>query len=495
MRISPALGLIALCCSVLLACAEDTDSFDCTTVGPDEAQTLELCDITTAECQCKVYKWVSIQRGSALLEPPVVNTITREQFIAGEDDDSDGENEVDVFGEALRLLGYNNSEQSFSEDEEEVRGSSVAAFYSTNSGQVTVIEGEDNDPSDVRAVSLLAHEFLHEQQDREGYFDYINQRLYSSDVLLAARAALEGEAEFIEYVAEFVLVDQDPSEWDWDPSLDDYQQRIVFAVLEEDNPYPLANLIFPYPYGAEMFASAYFNQTTFGSDCLHSEEQIEARNERFSAIDPAWSSDDLRELKEKYQPIREQRCLFPVSSGQLYNEHFDYEARKDSLVNRIQPSYVPSDVPEQFDPLSVGRPLGGWHTLLYLDFAFPNADISEAVVESMTDDRFYVAENSESDGYYIVWWVRLDDEDVADDLVQTLIDKPEEESETWAVYQEGSQVILTSSHSTVGINEWRQWATGIPSAYDEFLEDLDMNTTRKDTAPAADRHQLPTRIY
>jgi hypothetical protein len=480
---------------LLLGCEDDSESVDCTTVGPEEAQTLELCDITTAECQCRVYKWVSIQRGSGLLEPPVVNTISREEFRQGTENDSDGDNPVNVFGEALRLLGYNESEQSFSEDEDDVRGSSVAAFYSSNSGQVTIIEGDDNNPSDVRAVSLLAHEFLHEQQDREEYFDYINQRIYGSDVLLAARAALEGEAEFIEYVAEFTLVGQDPAEWDWDSSLDDYQERIVTAVLEEDNPYPLGNLIFPYPFGAEMFASAYFNQTTFGADCLYAEEQVAAREERFANIDPAWNTEQLREMANKYQPIREQRCLFPVSSGNLYTEQFDFEARKDALVNRIAPEYVPSDIPEAFDPLLVGRPLGGWHTLLYLDFAFPKAAIGEDVVDSLIDDRLYVGENEEGEGYYVAWWVRLDDEAVASDLVENLILNPEEDSETWAVYQEGPQVVLTSSRSTVGINDWRQWATGIPADYDEFLEERDTNAVRKDATSPLDQPQLPTRIY
>lgn len=511
-RLLVALIPFAVSALFVAGCGEsNSDDSGCDPLADGEDVTLGLCDITVSSCQCHVYKWVSVQRGESLFQPPITDSITRDEYQASLDrggDDGDGDKKVDAFGEVLRMVGYNNSERSLTDDENATRGSGVAAFYSTRSERVTIITDEGTSSSDERAVTLLAHEYAHAQQDTEGYFDYLNRRILDADMLLAARASIEGEAELIETFAALALANLPRDQWDWKSASDDLQKRYADRSLEDDNPYPLANLIFPYPFGAEMFASSYFGATALKRDCLFAKEADEDRaaanlTQQLEITSDHIQASALRGIKVAdqfggdYRDVREQRCSFPTQSRQFLTEQYGPDARAAGYTDQIQDDFSEPALPDGLQLAQTFRPMGAWHYFLYLQFAYPSefdSDSAAAAVALLRGDRLYTVEDADGDTLFGGWWFYMLDDDAAESLSEVLIANPDDSSEQWSVFVDGPHVVLTVGQETN--EEWRTWLNDLPARYDQFLSDKSSGRGAKSLAtPQRDRPQLPIRIY
>jgi hypothetical protein len=190
-------------------------------LGCGRTERLEPCNIATEQCQTDVYYAVVRVRGDGW-DPfdglPPIRTITLAEYekelkaqAAGDAEKPDAEPQVDPWSVALQLLGLVTPTMSSGEASVQSRVDNVAAFYSSSTGKVTVIDrGAKRD--DRYETALLAHELVHAFQDNE-----LSGAIGggTSDGSFTGRAQIEGEAELYEDLIATELDGVEPQQVDW----------------------------------------------------------------------------------------------------------------------------------------------------------------------------------------------------------------------------------------------------------------------------------------
>lgn len=193
---------------------------------------LEPCNIAVESCQEDIYYALVRMRGDGydpLAGLPPINTIPVEEYerqlraaaaAAREreelqepdpEPDPDAPEPVVPWDFALQTLRLVTPTEKPDDAEVEERVNVVAAFYSSASRSVTVID-RGQERNDFGDTALLLHELTHALQDREvsGSFDD-----GTTDGDLAARALTEGEAMFYQNIAQLEMSELNPVENDW----------------------------------------------------------------------------------------------------------------------------------------------------------------------------------------------------------------------------------------------------------------------------------------
>ncbi|MEM7137005.1 MAG: hypothetical protein AAF500_10525 [Myxococcota bacterium] len=236
--------------AVLLAACGDSPP------PPMIPQDLTTCDITAAGCQLGIFESVAAQLEQDAAEVPPIRTISVAEF---EEEVRDGVTPDDLVGDdpesrGLRLIGFiPDAASSATQAEIDRQVTSVAAYYSSNSRGITII---DRDYEDGNAQSILAHEFVHALQDREFGIRNVFSGVDSTDGVMGARVVIEGDAT---YAASAWFVDQagqSVSGVDWDESYDDFQQFAKDDAADIDTSIEASAGFFPYAYGYEMLGRA-----------------------------------------------------------------------------------------------------------------------------------------------------------------------------------------------------------------------------------------------
>lgn len=246
----------------LLACAG--------ACGP-EAE-LEPCNIAHESCQENVYYALLRLRGDGydpLAGVPPIETITAERYraqlqaaadaaaaAAAKDPrpqpDPDAPKPVVPWDFALQVLGLVEPKVSSGQASVDNQASTVAAFYSSSTRTVTVIDrGQDRD--DFFDTSLLLHELTHALQDRELSGNFSDG---TTDGSLASRALTEGEATFYQNLSQLEMSGQSPDEIDWHLGYTQNLQGGRGALVNDRSPFYGVRW-FIYPLGARFLSDAW----------------------------------------------------------------------------------------------------------------------------------------------------------------------------------------------------------------------------------------------
>jgi hypothetical protein len=152
---------------------------------------------------------------------------------------------------ALVLLGLAAPNDLSIDNQVNALVTTVAAFYSSNSKNVTIITPDTVPASDQQRDNTitLAHEFVHALQDQQyDLTQFHADHGATYDAELASRSVTEGEAKLYET---FVRVAFDGIAQD-DVNLPEHFQNsanYAFSLHTSDSPYLISPRIFPYYYG------------------------------------------------------------------------------------------------------------------------------------------------------------------------------------------------------------------------------------------------------
>jgi hypothetical protein len=226
--------------------------------GCGRIERLQACNIAESDCQESIYYAVMRLRGDGW-DPfdglPPIHTITLEQYrkqLIAEDeartpaDPNAPPNFKDVaWSKALQLLGLVTPTTSAGQASIDSRVSNVAAFYSSATRKVTVIDrGQDrNDRPD---TTLLAHELVHAFQDNELSGDIHGA---ATDGSFTGRALIEGEAVLYEHLAGAEIDGIEPQQLDWKKYYGDWTDGLRARVPDNKSPFYAVSW-FVYPFGA-----------------------------------------------------------------------------------------------------------------------------------------------------------------------------------------------------------------------------------------------------
>jgi hypothetical protein len=221
---------------------------------------LEACNIAHHDCQLDIYYSLLRLRGDGS-DPfegvPPIRTLTVEEYERElrknqpKPSTDSGEPKVDPWDVSLQLLGLIEPKMTTASQGVTDKVNRVAAFYSSGTRTVTVIDrgGYHDDRGD---TILLTHELVHALQDGE-LADWDD---HSTDASLAQNAMIEGEATLYENLTANELDGVDNGEFDWA----DYYHRILahrrLGEPNERSPYTAVGW-FTYPLGAGRLIAGY----------------------------------------------------------------------------------------------------------------------------------------------------------------------------------------------------------------------------------------------
>ena len=255
-----------------------------TIAGCGGEEPLVACNIAMRSCQEDIYYALLRMRGDGfdpVAQRPPIRTITKEDYCRAHDaskqpdDKPESEPEPDVpepepedpplvpWDFALHVLGLVKPTQTTGQASGDNLCSVVAAFYSTETRAVTVIDSgpRPDETQEHRAqreqgeTALLVHELVHALQDPElsgAQFDG------TTDSNLTARTLTEGEATFYQRIAEREMIDGDPEGHDWQTDYADWLSERRDSIGGHSSPF-FGVQWFIYPLGAQYLTDAWLS--------------------------------------------------------------------------------------------------------------------------------------------------------------------------------------------------------------------------------------------
>jgi hypothetical protein len=221
------------------------------TVPPD----LVRCDITQVNCQRAIFESVAESLEADPTSMPSIRTISVEQFeeeVRSRVNDDDLTLDPETRG--LRLIGFiPEAAESVTETEIDYQVNAIAAYYSSGSRSITVI---DRDYEEVSAQSILAHEFVHAIQDREFGIGSVYADVSTTDGVMGARTVIEGDATYSSFAWVYDQLDYAPDSIDWDQIYLDFQEGSRQDAADPEVPMTASASGFPYAFGMELLGRA-----------------------------------------------------------------------------------------------------------------------------------------------------------------------------------------------------------------------------------------------
>ena len=348
----------------------------------DDCPTLQACDIRSLSCQLITFEVAQCVRGATPGRAiPAVHVVDADTFIDSQVEDAEpASDQTRASQRGLALLGLfpDDADPSFLV---RARWNQIGAFFSSESGEVTVLDrsGQFDSPS---AVITLVHEFVHSLQAIEGKPDPIRYR-NSFDGQLALGAIQEGEAELYADLAAADGYGFDRSDVGFARIFRKFRERAWYEARDGSLPITLAYSHFTYAFGGE-----YINQP--------------------------W-----REAGRG--PVRELLTDPPISSRQVL----------------AGPIFTPAERPKQEDPDEVGRPLigapfeevsvlrlGAWVFEAFRDrWAKNPRELGDYRDRGFSGDVLTILRDIDSDEVAAIWRMRFDDADQAEEMLYALRDE------------------------------------------------------------------------
>jgi hypothetical protein len=234
----------ALIVSNLVALAAGLPLLGC---AADACPGLESCDIRRASCQLHTAAVTRCLSGNDTGEPRV-NVVNAPSYVEQRTAEAEAEPETEDLRDerqALALLNLMPAERDVAASQAEI-WSRVAAFYDSDTGEITVLDrGQPLDSPNL--VVLLLHEMVHAAQDQRD--DAYELRAGDDDGALARRALTEGEAVLYEDLATALGYGYEASDFDWGEIFATFQDRSLDQNIATDQAYLMSRLYFPYAFG------------------------------------------------------------------------------------------------------------------------------------------------------------------------------------------------------------------------------------------------------
>ncbi|HKP63071.1 MAG TPA: hypothetical protein VJV78_40320 [Polyangiales bacterium] len=238
----------------VVGCADGGD-FDDTSLPCPPTQ--YSCDITDEACAAGVLDLTACIRGDDVPELPKINRLTAREFgeqlrVEAEEDDN-GPSPWDPVLVALGLLpaGKGLVEASIAEAVD-----SVAAFYDSETKEVSIITDAGSEDADARErMYLLSHEFTHLLQDRAHDLEKLSDEASSStDRRLSLSMLVEGEAVVTSTRALLRLVRRSPDDFNFPNFFDTLDESLLEGVGQASAPLAAALQSMPYNVGGRYVA-------------------------------------------------------------------------------------------------------------------------------------------------------------------------------------------------------------------------------------------------
>jgi hypothetical protein len=223
---------------------------------------LEACNIATRPCQEDIYYADMRLRGDGF-DPfqgvPPIRTITlaayRKELLAQDAKANPmmmTTPKVDPWSAALKLLGLVTPSTSTAQASIDDRVKNVAAFYSSATRDVTVIDrGDKHD--DMADTTLLAHELVHAFQNSE---QSVGPSSQTTDGSFTDLAMIEGEAVLYENLVGAEIQHVAPQQVSWDRYYGSWANGLRADMATQTSPFYAVSW-FVYPFGADLLTRAW----------------------------------------------------------------------------------------------------------------------------------------------------------------------------------------------------------------------------------------------
>jgi hypothetical protein len=224
-----------------------------------ESESYEVCDPLDPDCQASVFATVKCLRRMPDGVLPELRVLTqaerRAELLEQLAPEPDDVMQSDVMERALGMLGLAQPDDFSTEGAVELLTNTVPAYYSNDTGAVTLVQAEGAPSNPAQLTLTLAHEFAHALQDQDVGLASVYRDASTFDAYLAVMSQIEGEAEMLEsfFAAALWGLDDNP----------DFRQRytswIDGAELDygDSSPFLVSQRYFPYSYGARFVYNVY----------------------------------------------------------------------------------------------------------------------------------------------------------------------------------------------------------------------------------------------
>ena len=224
-----------------------------------EQQSFEACDTLQEACQTRVFETMKCLRQMPDAFMPPVRVLTSAEQLAefqGEITEDAAAVKAQIVTErALLLLHLAEKGELSPDNQAQVFVDTTAAYYSHDTGVVTLSAQEGDEPRDLESETLtLSHEFVHALQDQDvglgGFFDGVD----SFDDYLGRSSLVEGEATMQEGFVSAAI-------WGFGEN-PDFREHFTYwltRVTDEmkGSPLLMAPRYVPYTYGSRFVYNVY----------------------------------------------------------------------------------------------------------------------------------------------------------------------------------------------------------------------------------------------
>ncbi|HEX2675666.1 MAG TPA: hypothetical protein VHM19_03485 [Polyangiales bacterium] len=214
------------------------------------------CDIADKDCQQQILEITACVRGDDLPKLPPMRVISKEQFRSELADEADKMGIVETpWDTAFRLLAL-EPEGSNVDTTVDATVQSVAAYYSDETKDVTIIDDPDADP--MQNMFVLSHELTHFLQDRNMDLGAGRKAfVHDSDSGVSFKALVEGEAVVSSNRVQALWKGLNVDRLNWTPYFDHMDDAIEQQVLASGSPLFSALQGLPYPVGGRYLAQVW----------------------------------------------------------------------------------------------------------------------------------------------------------------------------------------------------------------------------------------------
>jgi hypothetical protein len=225
-----------------------------------EQQSFEACDTLEEECQRRVFATMTcLRQMPEAVMPPVRVLTSAEQLADFQADATEDPDEVKsriVLERALVLLHLAQRDELSPDNQAQVFVDTTAAYYSSDTGVVTMSAQEGDEPRDLESDTLtLAHEFVHALQDQDVGIGSVFAGSETFDDYLARTSLVEGEATMQEAFVSAAI-------WGFDDN-PNFREHFTYWLtrtdeqIQQQSPLLIAPRFIPYSYGSRFVYNVY----------------------------------------------------------------------------------------------------------------------------------------------------------------------------------------------------------------------------------------------
>lgn len=227
------------------------------------------CFVDELECQKRVFDAVTCVRGEPSARAPRIELVMQSdlpEILSAENGEPELEIDPLTRSALVQLGAIDDTVESRGPVELDIGG--IAGLYLPESDRVILVQLEVEERWPVIAVVVLVHELTHYLQARRHDLRSIGVGVDEFDELLAAIAAVEGEASLYENVLGGVYVGRGHEQFVRESAVQGLTESADEIVAAVGTPMSLARGLFPYTHGFALAAHRWNAEGVRGVDTL-----------------------------------------------------------------------------------------------------------------------------------------------------------------------------------------------------------------------------------